>query len=117
MITSLRTAPKLREPFPDIELIWTCPKTGLQVPKEVGANLRYREDLLRKAEHDIGLQEELMRACKDSILYFVNTFVWTFKQFDVLPDGSMIPAAQSHVPMVTWAIQDIFFGELVDTAL
>lgn len=114
VITNLTTAPKLKEPFPDIEPMWTCAKTGLIVPKGIGANLRYRENLLRKAEHDIGLQEELMKACHDSILYFVNTFVWTFKQFDVLSDGSMIPAVQSHVPMVTWEIQDEFFDELVD---
>ncbi|KKN64903.1 hypothetical protein LCGC14_0487370 [marine sediment metagenome] len=113
-ITNLITAPKLKEPFPSIPGMWTCPVTGLKVPKNIAANLRYREDLLRKAEHDIGLQEELMRACHDSILYFVNTFVWTFKQFDVFPDGTMLPAAQSHVPMVTWDIQDIFFDELVD---
>ena len=114
MITSLRTAPKLKTPFPNIEPFWTCPITGLVVPKDIEANLRYREQLLRKAEYSISLQEELMKACHDSILYFVNVFVFTFKQFDVFPDGSMLPAAQSHVPMVTWEIQDEFFTELVD---
>ena len=113
-ITNLTTAPRLKAPFPAIDPFWTCSKTGLIVPKGIEANLRYRENLLRKAEYDIGLQEELMRACRDSILYFVNTFVWTFKQFDVLFDGSMIPAIRSHVPMVTWGIQDEFFGELED---
>lgn len=113
MITNLTTPPKLKEPFPDIDWMWACPKTGLKVPKDVGANLRYRENLLRVAEHNIALQEELMRACYDSILFWINTFVWTFKQFDVLSDGSMIPAVQSHVPMVTWEIQDKFFDELI----
>ena len=114
MITNLTTAPKLHEPFPEIPEFWVDPKTGLKIPKDVDANIRYREKLLRAAEHNISLQEELMRACKDSILVFLNLFVWTFKQFDVLPDGSMVPASNSHVPMVTWGIQDEFFGELVD---
>ncbi len=111
---TLTTAPKLKTPFPGNPEIWTCPITGLQVPKEVEANKRYRETILRKAEHNITFQEELMRACADSMLYWINTFVWTFKQFDVLPDGSMIPAIQSHVPMITWVIQDEFFGEFID---
>ncbi len=109
---NLTTAPKLKEPFPEIPEFWTCKKTGLKVPKDIDANLRYREDLLRSAEHNISLQEELMRACKDSILFWTNVFVWTYKQFDILPDGSMIPAVQSHVPMVTWEIQDEFFADL-----
>ena len=112
MITSLTTAPKLKTPFPDIEPLWTCPITGLKVPKGIEANLRYREAILRKAEHNITFQEELMRACRDSELFWVNTFVWTFKQFDILPDGSKVPAVRSHVPMVTWEVQDDFFGEL-----
>ncbi len=78
MITSLRTAPKLKTPFPNIEPFWTCPITGLVVPKDIEANLRYREQLLRKAEYSISLQEELMKACHDSILYFVNVIVFTF---------------------------------------
>jgi hypothetical protein len=113
VLGNLTTAPKLSTPFPKTPGIWECPITGLRVPKEVEANKRYRENILRKAEHNIKLQEELMRACKDSILYFVNTFVWTYKQFDVFPDGSMMPATQSHVPMVTWEVQDDFFAELV----
>lgn len=112
MITNLTTAPKLKEPFPDIPEFWVCPVTGLKVPKDIDANIRYREKLLRAAEHNISLQEELMRVCKDSKLFWINTFVWTFKQFDVLPDGSMIPAIQSHVPMITWGIQDEFFDVL-----
>ncbi|KKN19348.1 hypothetical protein LCGC14_0946830, partial [marine sediment metagenome] len=112
-ITNLTTAPKLKTPFPKDPEIWTCPITGLRVPKEFGANLRYRENLLRKTEHNIVFQEELMRACHDSILFFTNAFVFTFKQFDVLPDGSMMPAAYSHVPMITWEIQNEFFEELV----
>ncbi len=113
-ITNLTTAPRLKKPFPIIDGMWTCPITGLKVPKEVEANKRYRESILRKAEHNISFQEELMRACHDSILYWVNTFVWTYKQFDVNFEGEMKPAVEKHVPMVTWEIQDEFFGELVD---
>lgn len=71
------------------------------------ANIRWREDLLRKAENDIGLQIDLMAACRESILFWINTFVWTYHQFDIDPvTHKPVPAKYAHNPFVTWEIQD-----------
>ncbi len=98
--------PTLKEPFPDIPEVWVCPKTGLEVPKRHDANLQYRLDLLEKAEHDEGMQKDLLAACIESQLFFVNTFGMTFHQFDVGKDGRRIESPNPDMPMITWLIQD-----------
>ena len=50
--------PKLREPFPDVPEIWTCPITGLKVPKDPVKNIIYRQKLLREAENDMIFQKD-----------------------------------------------------------
>lgn len=102
--------PELPEPFPDVPRIWTCPITGLQVPKWPAENLQWRAKLLRRAEEDEGLQQELYTACSKSILFWVNAFVWTFRIFEALSDaenmGRVIQAKEADIPFVTWGIQD-----------
>jgi len=99
--------PQLPTPFPSNRRYWKCPKTSLIVPKWHEEHLEWREDLLRKAEHDAILQKDLLAACKESLLYFVNTFVWTKHEFETDPNtGKQIPAVQTHWPFNTWDIQD-----------
>ena len=79
----------------------------MEVPKNPLVNIRWREDLLREAENDRGLQAELMAACRQSQLFWVNAFVWTYHQFDFDPvSHEPIPAAHAHNPFITWEIQD-----------
>ncbi len=105
--------PKLREPFPDIPELWVCPNTGLKVPKYPIKNMLYRGKILREAESDEGMQDDLMAACGQSLLFWINTFVMTYHQFDVDPDtGKRIEAVDANVPFITWEIQDGAFGEL-----
>lgn len=102
--------PKLKEPFPNTPELWECPKTGLLVPKNSMKNLQYRANLLKKADGDIILQEDLLAASKQSLLFWINTFVMTYHQFDVDPaTGRRIEAVNAHVPFVTWEIQDDLF--------
>ena len=104
--------PTLKTPFPNTPAIWTCPVTGLKVPKTLFENLRYREKLLRAAEHDTGMQADLLYACHTSPLYWINAFAWTYKQWDVDPKtGKSTAAKMNHVPMITWEIQDDFSKE------
>ena len=99
--------PKLKTPFPNVSDRWKCTKTGLYVPKNPSPNLRYRHKLLGEAEHDIILQEDLLAASKQSLLFWINTFVMTYHQFDVQCEtGKRIEAANAHVPFVTWEVQD-----------
>lgn len=100
--------PKLSEPFPDTPPLWTDPVTGLVIPKSVPANLRWRIDLLRRAEEDHGFRRELYTAASQSLLFFINTFVWTFRVFMIEPSGEVRQCTpdEAHVPFVTWTIQD-----------
>ena len=99
--------PKLRSPFPNVPDLWKCTKTGLLVPKDPIKNIQYRADLLKRADNDIIMQEDLLAACKQSLLFFINTFVMTYHQFDVEPEtGRRIEAINVHNPFVTWEVQD-----------
>ncbi len=105
--TGFRELPRLKEPFPSGRRYWTCPKTGLIVPKWYHENLDYREKILRKAENDSVMQKDLMAACKLSFLYWVNTFCWTRHEFETDPEtGQQTPAKQAHWAFITWEVQD-----------
>jgi len=77
------------------------------VPKGMVQNMRWRKDLLKKAYDDPVLQHDLLIACQQSKLFWINAFCWTFHQWDVDPKtGKRKPAKNQHVPFVTWAVQD-----------
>jgi len=98
--------PELSTPFPDVPRIWTCPITGIQVPKLVHENLQWRGRLLRDAEDDPGFQNDLWAACRDSILFWVNGFAFTFKLREFDEQGKAIQITEGvHAPFVTWEIQ------------
>ena len=72
----------------------------------------WKEKLLLQAEHDTILQTDLLAACAESLLYFVNAFVWTYHQFDVDPTtGQRIESISPHEPFITWEIQDELFNK------
>lgn len=102
--------PGLPEPFPNVPDLWTCPITGLTVPKDPDANLKWRAELLAAAENDPELQKDLYTACSQSILFWVNAFVFTFRVFETMTDeenmGRIKQAAEADLPFVTWDIQD-----------
>lgn len=92
---------------------WTCPKIGLIIPKQHDENLKWRKQLLESAEKDPLFQQELLAASKQSVLFWVNAFVWTYHQFETDPlTGNRLPAKQADWPFVTWFIQDEAFKEL-----
>lgn len=112
MIDTLK--PCLAEPFPDIQEHWKCDKTGLLVPKHEIPNLNYRAKILREAEDDEGMQQDLMTACAESLRYWVNVFVWTFHQFDVEGDtGQTYMSKETHCPFISWEVQDVLFEQLI----
>ena len=105
--------PVLKVPFPSTPEIWTCPKTGIKVPKRPQDNLAWRLKLLKNAEKDVGLQKDLMAACTESTLFWVNAFVWTYHDKDINPlTFKEEPAKLAHNPFITWEIQDELFAAL-----
>ena len=85
---------------------WKDPITNIVIPKEHDANVRWRIDLINKAEGDEGLQRDLMAACAASQLFFVNAFVTTVHQWEVDVTGIRREAKSAMQPMITWDIQD-----------
>lgn len=100
------TQPELEAGFPKHVRLWTCPLTGMSVPKDPVANLQWRSELLAAAENDAELQIDLYTACKQSVLFFVNAFCFTLRIFDADADGIAKQAEHAHLPFVTWPIQD-----------
>lgn len=84
--------------------------TGLQIPKDPAANLIWRDRILQEAAEDSGLRQELYTACSLSLLFWINGFVFTYRKFVVDPETNLrrncAGPAESHVPFVTWPIQD-----------
>ncbi len=102
--------PSLPEPFPNLQRYWKCPDTGLSVPKFDAENVEYRASLLTNAENDPILQADLLAACSNSFIYWLNTFAWTYHQFDIdVETGERIEARFPHVPFISWEIQDELF--------
>lgn len=104
--------PDLSTPFPNESGIWTCPVTGLKVPKDPMANLQYREKIIRKAANDKKMQDELMKACSLSLPYWMNTFVWTYHQFEV-HDGMRTLSEFPHTPFIVWECQEHILDEFI----
>jgi hypothetical protein len=98
--------PQLPPNFPHIEKLWTCPITGLQVPKDPDANLQWRAEMLSNAENDPELQLDLITACSQSILFFANAFCFTLRIFESDIEGNVQQAENAHLPYVTWEVQD-----------
>jgi hypothetical protein len=106
MSNAFAIAPELDPHFPRTPRLWTCPITGMQVPKDPAANLQWRANLLTAAENDTDLQQDLYTACSQSVLFFINAFVFTLRIFEPGEDGLVQQAEHSHLPFVTWEIQD-----------
>lgn len=107
--------PKLKKPFPSQIQYWTCPVTGIKVPKFEEENIAWRHKLLEKAAKDTGLQKDLLVASAQSELFWINAFAWTYHQFDFDPKtGREYPSNRPHRPLITWEIQDLLFENLID---
>jgi hypothetical protein len=98
--------PTLSTPFPDPRPTWTDDVTGLVVPKRLTENLEWRARLLRDAEDDPAFQNDLWAACRDSLLFWANAFVFTCKLREVDDEGHQRQADGVHCPYLTWTIQD-----------
>jgi hypothetical protein len=85
-----------------------------KVPKEYKDNLRFRRDLLSRAEGDTEYQQALIQMCREDMLFFFNAFVWLYEprpRRDSL--GNPLPQV---IPFISWPHQDIAI-KLIDAAL
>lgn len=96
---------------PDIQPIvlpttWVDKQSGLIVPKEVVKNLQWRARMLTAADTDVELQADLYSASSSSVLFFINAFCFTLRIFEPSATGENQSAEHSHLPYITWPIQD-----------
>lgn len=110
--SNLITKPTFDIPLQHLET-WKDSKTGLIIPKRLFENLKYREELLKQAEDDLVLQKDLLAASKESFLYWLNTFCFTYHQEDVDPiTHRTMPAEIANHPFISWPIQDLAAAEM-----
>jgi ABC-type glycerol-3-phosphate transport system substrate-binding protein len=106
-MTKVRPA-LLKEPPPQHGRSWTCPKTGIVIPKTLTENLEWRSKILAEAKMDDGLQAQLRAACAASPLFWFNAFAYTYRPKMVGADGATVQlfGHDTHVPFITWLVQD-----------
>ena len=111
-------APSIVPPFPCHPLtyegdVWTCPNTGVVIQKALAANLEQRKRIVNRIEEDSKAREDVIWACKHSFLVWLNLFGWTYRQHEVLADGTRRPVAVSEMPFISWPVQDTAANTLI----
>jgi hypothetical protein len=70
-------------------------------------NREYREKLLRKAQNDPVLQRDLLAACKESVLFFINSFCYTLWEIEVSNEThGYVPARTALHPFIVFERQE-----------
>ena len=69
------------------------------IPKRPKANLEWRMDLMERAEKNEGMQQDLLDACAESVIFYVNFAGMTYHQFDVDAKGKKGPLAEAIYAM------------------
>jgi len=78
-------------------------------------NIAYREKLLHKAAKDPVMQKDLLAACKESALFFINTFCWTSWEMEVSDKThSYVTSPVALHPFITYERQDEMVAFLID---
>ncbi len=75
------------------------------VPRDREKNLRFRRKLLEEARANVGLQAKLIEICRGNILFWVNSFVWTF-------DPRHADPGKREVPWICYPFQEEALVEL-----
>jgi hypothetical protein len=90
------------------------PLSGLIIPKTRSANIEWRKTLLEKAKTSRTYRDLLKRASSQSYIFWLNAFGFTFLQKKVGIDGKEIAVTggASHIPFITWKVQDDALLEL-----
>ncbi len=82
---------------------WSCKN----VPgyKTIRGNLAYRKRLLQLAAEDIDFKNDLYAMCSRDILFYINTFVFTY-------DPRLLPKPAT-IPFITYDFQDVAVDKVV----
>ena len=88
----------------------------IPIPKEMHANMEWRQGMLEKAETDPDYREAIRVACANSLLFWVNGFAWTYRQNIIEADGrqhGINPDKDvADLPFITWPVQDALLEDI-----
>lgn len=70
----------------------------MDVPNTLVANLNFRRRVLREAAKSEPIRHDLYTRCRHDILFWMNTFVWTF--------APKLYPSQARYPFITYPYQD-----------
>lgn len=84
------------------------PMSGLNIPKSLAGNLAWRKQLLSQANKSNSVRGMLRKAAATSPIFWLNAFGWTYLQKSINSTGveENVMGEASHVPFITWKIQD-----------
>jgi len=68
-----------------------------QVPRNLRDNLRFRRFVIQQSSKDARLRKDLIRVCREDLLFYINTFVF---QYNPRVNGREIG------PFITWPAQE-----------
>jgi len=88
-----------------LAVIAKCPWTGWALPLDVRANLAARKILLDEGSLDPIAQDTQREMCRQSPIWWLTHFAWTYVIKEVGADGIERPAKVSHRPFVPWPCQ------------
>lgn len=107
MIETTLQVDEIKKQYLDLPPTWKCSVTGLIVPMGILENLQYRQNLLQEAQEDSLFRNEIYTAASQSLVWWINTFVWTLRTKIVDEEGNtrQVKQSEAHQPFILWPIQ------------
>lgn len=100
------------QPLAYPEGVYTCPVTGVEIPKPDKAHREWRADVLMSAKHSRKSQDYLREVASHSLIVFINLFGWTYLFKKINKSGKEVAPPTAHVPFNTWPCQDTALEQL-----
>ncbi len=89
---------------------WHDKRLNITIPKDVHRNTLYRTLVnarcAMKYPNFIRNRAVEWQRCRDSFLYFLNVYGWTFVLIEHTEDRGRIPAKRTHQPFISFPLQD-----------
>src|SRR3990167_4692087 len=79
------------------------PNSQIKYPKDPELNVRFRAELIQRADKNPAVAKEIIKPCREDILFWINVFCWTKD-----------PRVQNSptLPFITYEFQDEYILEL-----
>src|SRR3990167_9660363 len=79
------------------------PNSQIKYPKDPELNVRFRAELIQRADKNPAVAKEIIKTCREDILFWINVFCWT-KDTRVQNSPTL--------PFVTYEFQDKYILDI-----